>query len=160
MIEHKIKSLPDLIESINKEKACGKIIGFTNGCFDILHLGHVRYLNEAKKECDILVLGMNSDVSVKRLKGAERPINPEGSRLFVLASLECIDYVTLFSEDTPEKLIKSITPVILFKGGDWAEEDVVGGGHVKEHGGKVRLISFVDGFSTTDIINKMKRENG
>lgn len=160
MIEDKIKSRPELIAALESERASGKTIGFTNGCFDILHVGHARYLREAKDQCDVLVVGVNSDSSVRRLKGPDRPVNGENARMYVLASLGCIDYVSVFAEDTPEELIKSITPDLLFKGSDWSEQDVVGGDHVKEHGGKVKLITFVDGFSTTAIINKMKRGNG
>lgn len=155
----KIKVLDDLINVLQDEKASGKIIGFTNGCFDILHVGHVKYLQDAGKNCDILVVGVNSDSSVKGLKGDDRPINDEFSRMEVLSGLECVNHVVLFNESTPENLIRSITPDILFKGGDWAEEDVLGGAYVKENGGKVKIISFVDGFSTTEIIEKIKDNN-
>ena len=156
----KIKTKEELARVIAEEKAAGKKIGFTNGCFDVLHLGHIRYLKEAKKKCDLLVVGVNSDESVKMLnKGPERPINPEDARLEVLASLECVDLVTLFGEDTPAGLIESITPDVLFKGGDWKEEDIVGSDHVKEAGGEVIVIPFEEGYSTTSLVKKIK-ENG
>ena len=155
----KIKTHKELSEILLYEKEKGKIIGFTNGCFDILHSGHISYLAKAKDECDILVLGVNSDDSVKRLKGEERPVNSQDARLLVLSSVEYIDYLTIFTEDTPRKLIEICVPDILFKGGDWTEEDVVGGDFVKKNGGKVSIIPYVDGFSTTKIISKIKEEN-
>ena len=155
----KIKTQNELFEVLLQEKKNGKTIGFTNGCFDIIHSGHISYLAKAKEECDVLVLGVNSDDSVKRLKGDTRPINSEEARLLVLSSIEYIDYLTVFTEDTPGKLIEICMPDILFKGGDWQEEDVVGGGFVKKNGGKVSIIPYVDGFSTTEIICKIKKEN-
>ncbi|MGB2651853.1 MAG: D-glycero-beta-D-manno-heptose 1-phosphate adenylyltransferase [Candidatus Omnitrophota bacterium] len=158
MVKSKIKSWEELSEAIDQEKASGKKIGFTNGCFDILHLGHVRYLKEARNDCDLLVVGVNSDGSVKNIKGDDRPLNTEWVRMEVLSALECVDLVAMFDEDTPEELIKTITPNILFKGGDWKEEDIVGGDHVKANGGEVKVIPFVEGFSTTGIIERMKEE--
>ncbi|NQT32254.1 MAG: D-glycero-beta-D-manno-heptose 1-phosphate adenylyltransferase [Candidatus Omnitrophica bacterium] len=157
MAADKIKTCEELADIIEKEKAAGKTAGFTNGCFDILHLGHIKYLNDAKKECDILVIGVNSDGSVRRLKGDERPINPQQARLEVLAALESVDYITIFDEDTPLELIKSLTPDVLFKGGDWREEDIVGGDHVKASGGKVRVIPYLGGYSTTELIQRIKK---
>ncbi len=159
MHDPKIKKDTELAIILKKAKAAGKTVGFTNGCFDILHVGHVRYLKEAKQDCDILVVGVNSDSSVRRLKGKDRPINPESARTEVLASLEYVDYVTLFGQDTPAELIEALNPDILFKGGDWKEEEIVGGDHVKKNGGKVRVIPFVTGYSTTSIIEKMKRKD-
>ena len=153
----KIKSRPALRAAVKKARSAGKKVGFTNGCFDILHLGHVKYLEAAKKECDILVAGVNSDASVRRLKGPARPVNDEKARLTVLAAVESIDYVTLFGEDTPEKLIRSLTPDVIFKGGDWKEKDIVGGSHVKSAGGRVRVIPYVKGFSTTRMIERLKK---
>jgi rfaE bifunctional protein nucleotidyltransferase chain/domain len=132
-------------------------VGFTNGCFDILHVGHVRYLRDARAECDLLIVGVNSDDSVKRLKGPDRPVNRQDARMEVLGALECVSYVTMFEEDTPETLIKLLTPDVIFKGGDWKEADIIGGEHVKKNGGKVRVIPFVEGYSTTNTINKMKK---
>lgn len=133
-----------------------KKIVFTNGCFDILHIGHIRYLQEAAKLGDILVLGLNSDASVSRLKGPERPINSEQDRAELLCALEFIDYVVVFEEDTPYELIKKIQPDVLVKGGDYAPEQVVGKDIVESRGGKLVLIPFVEGKSTTNIINKIR----
>ncbi len=134
----------------------GKRVVFTNGCFDILHAGHVTYLEKAKKLGDILVVGVNSDASIKRIKGPERPVNPEGDRLKVIAGLEAVDLITLFNEDTPLDLIREIRPDILVKGADWKKEKIVGGKEVESWGGKVKQIPLVPGRSTTRIIEKMK----
>ena len=134
-----------------------KKVVFTNGCFDILHKGHVTYLQKAKKLGDILVVGINSDASVRRLKGSNRPVNNEKDRAFVLASLSCVDRVILFTEDTPEKLIRKIRPDVLVKGGDWKKENVVGAPFVESYGGKVWLIPFVKGFSTTGLLAKIQK---
>ena len=134
-----------------------KKIVFTNGCFDILHIGHVRYLQEAAKLGDILVLGLNSDASVKRLKGPERPVNHEADRAELLCALGCIDYVVIFEEDTPLELIKKIQPDVLVKGGDYSNEYVVGTKEVEARGGKLVLIPFIEGKSTTSIIEKIKQ---
>ena len=134
----------------------GKKIVFTNGCFDILHKGHVTYLSEAKKLGDLLIVGLNSDASVKRLKGNERPINNEDDRKFVLSQLKSVDFVEIFNEDTPLSLIMKIMPKILVKGGDWKIDQIVGGKEVIENGGDVFSLNFVDGYSTTSIINKIQ----
>ena len=134
----------------------GKKIVFTNGCFDILHKGHVTYLSEAKKLGDLLIVGLNSDASVKRLKGNERPINNEEDRKFVLSQLKSVDFVEIFNEDTPLSLIMKIMPKILVKGGDWKIDQIVGGKEVIENGGDVFSLNFVDGYSTTSIINKIQ----
>ncbi|MFH1846712.1 MAG: D-glycero-beta-D-manno-heptose 1-phosphate adenylyltransferase [Candidatus Omnitrophota bacterium] len=153
----KIKTQDELIRIVEEKKADGKKIGFTNGCFDVLHLGHVRYLKLAKKECDLLIVAVNSDNSVKKLgKGFDRPVNGENARTEVLAALESVDFITLFDEDTPERLIKKITPDVLLKGGDWDEDKIAGAEHVKASGGRVKLINYVPGFSTTGLINKLK----
>jgi len=131
-------------------------IVFTNGCFDLIHRGHVEYLNKAKKCGDILIIGLNSDDSVQRLKGIDRPINYEQDRAVVLDNLKSVDYVCIFDEDTPYELIKMIQPDILVKGGDWAVEDIVGSDIVLARGGEVKSLQFVEGKSTTDIIEKIK----
>lgn len=131
-----------------------KKIVFTNGCFDILHRGHVAYLNEAKNLGDILIVGLNSDASVKRLKGEMRPINKEQDRKFVLENLKSVDFVEIFNEDTPYNLIDSIKPNILVKGGDWKPDQIVGSDIVLKSGGQVRSLQFIDGFSTTKTIEK------
>ena len=147
-----IKTLEE-IANISKElQAKGKKIIFTNGCFDILHIGHVKYLEEAKKNGDVLVLGLNSDASVKRLKGESRPINNQNNRAYILASLEVIDYLVIFEEDTPLELIKLIEPDILVKGGDYEGQTIVGQDIVKE----IKLIKTIDSASTSHTINRIK----
>ena len=128
---------------------------FTNGCFDVLHLGHVAYLAEARTMGDLLVVGLNSDDSVRRLKGPSRPINDEHARAMVLASLQCVDYVILFDEDTPLELIQTVKPNVLVKGGDYTIDTIVGAPFVQKHGGIVRTIPLVEGFSTTDTLKKL-----
>ena len=133
-----------------------KKIVFTNGCFDILHSGHVAYLNEAKKQGDLLIVGLNSDDSIKRLKGPTRPINKENDRKYLLENLRCIDCVEIFTEDTPYELVKSITPDVLVKGGDWQVEQIVGHDIVLANGGEVKSLLFVEGYSTTNIISSVQ----
>jgi rfaE bifunctional protein nucleotidyltransferase chain/domain len=145
---------PELSKFLEQNK--GKKIVFTNGCFDILHRGHVTYLNQAKSLGDLLVMGMNSDASVKRLKGSERPINKEQDRKFVLENLKSVDFVEIFTEDTPLELIKLVKPSVLVKGGDWTIDKIVGGKEVIAWGGEVFSLSFVDGYSTTGIIQKIQ----
>ena len=137
---------------LDRLRADGKKIVFTNGCFDIIHIGHVRYLREAKKLGDVLVVGFNSDSSVSKIKPG-RPINVENHRAEVLSSLEMVDYVTIFSEDTPYELIKHLKPDVLVKGGDWKKEDIVGSDIVPE----VHSLPYISGISTTEIINRIKR---
>lgn len=139
-----------------RENNADKKIVFTNGCFDILHIGHIRYLQEAAKLGDILVMGLNSDASVKRLKGSERPINNENDRAELLCALGFVDYVVIFEEDTPLELIKKLQPDVLVKGGDYSNEYVVGTNEVKARGGELALIPLVEGKSTTHIIEKLK----
>ena len=143
-----------LLNILKKSRACGKRVVFTNGCFDILHVGHIRYLREAKSLGDILVVGLNSDASVRSLKPG-RPVNREADRAEVLAALSFVDHVVMFNEKTPEKLIKKIRPDVLVKGGDWKVKDIVGGDFVKSIGGKVKNIPFVKGYSTTSLIEKI-----
>ncbi len=147
----------ETIAAVLETKRDQKIV-FTNGCFDILHIGHIKYLKEAKNKGDILVVGLNSDSSVKRLKGPERPINSEKDRIDMLAELDFIDYIVLFEEDTPYNLICRVHPDILVKGGDYNVDNIVGADFVKSYGGSVEVIPFVDGKSTTNIINKMKEQ--
>lgn len=139
------------------DAAKGKRLVFTNGCFDILHRGHVAYLNEAKKLGDLLIVGLNSDSSVKALKGPERPVNAEEDRKFVLENLRAVDHVEIFSEETPLNLIKEVCPNILVKGGDWKAEQIVGSDFVLSNGGQVLSLNFVDGYSTTKIIQKVSK---
>ena len=153
---HKILSQDSLI-SFREENKDKKIV-FTNGCFDILHVGHKRYLQQAATLGDILIVGVNSDASVKRLKGPQRPVNNEQDRAEMLSALGFIDYVTIFDEDTPYELIKKIQPDVLVKGGDYKPDEVVGKDIVEARGGKLELISFVEGKSTTNIINKINKK--
>lgn len=133
-----------------------KKIVFTNGCFDLLHVGHVRYLKEARSLGDFLIVGLNSDTSVKRLKGPERPIQNENDRAEILSSLACVDAVVIFTEDTPENLIKVVKPDILVKGGDWKIDQIVGAPFVQSYGGQVFSLQFIEGKSTTRLIEKAR----
>jgi D-beta-D-heptose 7-phosphate kinase/D-beta-D-heptose 1-phosphate adenosyltransferase len=151
-MKQKIKCRKDLRRIINDLKGRRKRIVFTNGCFDLLHVGHLRYLEKAKTLGDILVVGVNSDQSVRNLKGPKRPILPEKERAEILSGLECVDYITLFDEPTPLKLISLLQPHVLVKGGDWTKEDVVGKERVEELGGDVVILPFVKGSSTTNLI--------
>lgn len=152
------KNAKDLQPLISSLKSQSKKIIFTNGVFDIIHKGHVQYLNEAKELGDVLIVGLNSDSSVKRIKGEGRPINNENDRAFILSNLKAVDYVVIFDEDNPYKLIESITPDFLVKGGDWKPEDIIGSDIVQKSGGKVMSIRYVDNYSTTDIIEKVKKD--
>ncbi len=145
------KSLDEFLEQ-NKNNR----IVFTNGCFDILHKGHVSYLSEARKLGDVLLVGVNSDASVKRLKGSERPINNEHDRAFVLSQLKSVDFTEIFTEDTPLNLILKVKPHVLVKGGDWKIDQIVGAKEVIANGGEVFSLNFVDGYSTTSIIKKIQ----
>jgi rfaE bifunctional protein nucleotidyltransferase chain/domain len=146
---------PALAEMLADLRRQGKRVVFTNGCFDLLHPGHIYLLSQAKSLGEVLVVGVNSDASVKRLKGAQRPILSETERILLLSALEVVDYVTTFREDTPLELIRLLRPQVLVKGGDWNLEAVVGREVVEEEDGKVVLISYQAGFSTTDIIKRI-----
>ena len=156
-IDTKIFCLSDLVNQVNQWRQLGKTIAFTNGCFDILHEGHIYSLSEAAKEADYLIVGVNADASVKKLKGESRPVNNEHSRSKVLASLMIVDAVIIFAEDTPLELIRSILPEVLVKGGDYKMEEIAGAKEVIENGGRVVINPIIKGFSTTSIIDKMKR---
>ena len=149
--------LKNNIEIINRIKADRKKIVFTNGCFDLLHVGHIRYLAQAKRLGDFLIIGLNSDSSVKELKGENRPINSFEDRATLLSAIESVDLVIMFEEQTPENLIKDIVPDILVKGGDYNIEDIVGYETVMQNGGQVKTLSFYDGYSSTNYINKIKK---
>jgi len=151
-LKEKIKTKEDLHEIIEDLKKKGKRIVFTNGCFDLLHLGHIRYLEKAKSLGDILVVGVNSDESVRGLKGPERPILPEKERAEILSGFGCVDYITIFDELTPLELISSIQPHILVKGGDWTKETTVGREVVERSGGEVVILPFEEGSSTSNLI--------
>ena len=149
--------LENSIDAIKSDKKYNKKIVFTNGCFDILHVGHIRYLSEARSLGDILVVGVNSDKSVRNLKGPSRPINSLSDRALLLSELVFVDYVVSFKEQTPLKLIKMIMPDILVKGGDYTLDNVVGSKEVIDTGGKVELLKFHDGYSSTNYIDKIKK---
>ena len=157
---NKILNWEDLKGAVEGRRHRGEKIAFTNGCFDILHVGHVRYLREARRKGDLLILALNSDVSVRAIKGEKRPLVPEAERAEVVASLEAVDYVTLFDQPTPLKLIEYLQPDLLIKGGDWREEAVVGREAVRSWGGKVLLIPVVEGASTSNIVEKVLRVYG
>ncbi|MBI5888370.1 MAG: D-glycero-beta-D-manno-heptose 1-phosphate adenylyltransferase [Deltaproteobacteria bacterium] len=146
-----LKNLTATLKTLRKKK---KVV-FTNGCFDIIHAGHVRYLSRAKSLGDILVVGLNSDSSVREIKGEKRPIVPEKERAEVMAALSFVDYVIIFKETTPVKLISAIKPDVLVKGADWAASAIAGADVVKKHGGKIRRITLVKGRSTTNIIKRI-----
>ncbi len=156
-ITNKIVSKEFLLQKANAWRTFGKRIVFTNGCFDILHHGHLDYLIKAANLGDILIVGINTDASVKKLKGAERPITHENDRAFQIASLLFVDAICLFDEDTPKELIEIIKPDVLTKGGDYTIDKIVGADFVLNNGGKVEVISFVEGYSTTSIIDRIKK---
>jgi rfaE bifunctional protein nucleotidyltransferase chain/domain len=147
----------ELLTNICKEaKLQSQKVVFTNGCFDIIHAGHIKYLSDSKKLGDLLIIGLNSDDSVRRLKGESRPLNNQSDRAEVLSALKSVDYVCIFEEDTPYNLISAIIPDILTKGGDYIPENIAGGDVVTDNGGQIIIIKYVDGKSTTNIIEKMK----
>jgi rfaE bifunctional protein nucleotidyltransferase chain/domain len=145
----------DLKKTIDSQRVGRKVV-FTNGCFDILHVGHVRYLQEARAQGDLLLVALNTDASVKRLKGPERPIQNEGARSEIMAALGCVDFVTLFDQQTPEELIREIRPDVLVKGGDWTVDKIAGGAFVQSYGGEVKSLHFSEGHSTTNIVEKIR----
>ncbi len=146
-----------LIPTIERMRANGKRIVFTNGCFDLMHIGHTRYLQEAKSLGDVLVVGVNSDASVRSLeKGSDRPIVPEAQRAEVVAALGCVDFVVIFTESDPGRLIAAVQPDVLVKGGDWALDQIVGRDVVEAHGGLVRTIPLVPGLSTTTLLQRIR----
>ncbi|MDP8213982.1 MAG: D-glycero-beta-D-manno-heptose 1-phosphate adenylyltransferase [Candidatus Euphemobacter frigidus] len=148
--------LPGVLSPI---KSRGKKIVFTNGCFDLLHIGHIRYLGKARAEGDVLVVGLNSDRSVRGLKGENRPLIPEAERAELLAALSMVDFIVIFDEPTPLELIKEVRPDVLVKGGDWKKEDIVGGSEVEASGGKVVVVPEIPGKSTSDLISEIVRKS-
>jgi len=155
--QNKIFSLPDLVNKVQFWKTESKIVVFTNGCFDILHAGHIDYLEKAKNLGHKLIVGLNTDASVKKNKGEDRPINNEFSRSSVLCGLSCVDALVFFDQETPHFLISQLEPDILVKGSDYQVDDIVGADLVSERGGKVMTIQLLEGYSTTRIIDKIKR---
>ena len=155
---NKITALPQLTESITSWKKEGKKVVFTNGVFDLLHLGHITYLSKAAELGDKLIIGLNTDASVKKLKGESRPINDQNNRAALLAALFFVDAVILFEEDTPRELIAQLLPDVLIKGADYTVENIAGAKEVLANGGEVKTIQLVDGYSSTNIINKIKAQ--
>jgi D-glycero-beta-D-manno-heptose 1-phosphate adenylyltransferase len=157
IISQKIYDRPGLLHQVNRWRLLGKTIAFTNGCFDILHVGHIASLSDAAREADFLIVGLNSDASAKRLKGPGRPVNDQQSRATVIAALLMVDAVTFFDEDTPLELINTIRPDVLVKGGDYTLEQIVGAKEVLSWGGRVVINPIVAGFSTTGILEKINK---
>jgi len=152
-MKEKIKGREELQKIVDNLKAKGRRIVFTNGCFDLLHIGHIRYLEEAKAFGDVLVVGVNSDHSVRNLKGPQRPILPEEERAEILSGLGCVDYITIFNEPDPLQLISLLQPHVLVKGGDWTKETTVGKEVIEKIGGEVVILPFVKGSSTSNLID-------
>jgi len=158
LIQMKILTQDELLKRLFALRFHQKKIVFTNGCFDVLHPGHVYYLNQARSLGDVLVVGLNSDASIKMLnKGIERPIHPQDKRAEVLASLFCVDFVTIFEEETPFNLIQKVQPDVLVKGGDYTIDKIVGADFVHSYGGSVAIIPLLEGYSTTEILNKLRK---
>jgi rfaE bifunctional protein nucleotidyltransferase chain/domain len=155
IILHKIFELPQLLHQVNRWRLLQKTIAFTNGCFDILHQGHIASLSQAAEEADFLIVGVNADESVRKLKGEGRPVNDQQSRAIILASLLMVDAVVIFEEDTPLNLINAILPDVLVKGGDYAIEEIAGAKEVIATGGKVIINPIIPGFSTSGLIEKI-----
>jgi len=156
-VREKVKKRQALKTIAARAKNEGKKIVFANGCFDLLHVGHVQLLREAKNLGDILIVALNSDRSVRQIKGPDRPILPEKERAELIAALEMVDYVTLFDEPDPLNVIRELRPDVLAKGGDWAEDKIVGREFVESYGGRVAVIPFLKGHSTTEIIERMRK---
>ena len=157
---NKITDLPSLKSKLSEWKGDGKKVVFTNGVFDLLHVGHITYLAKAAELGDKLIIGLNSDASVKKIKGEDRPVNDQNSRAMLLAALFFVDAVVVFEEDTPQQLITALLPDILVKGADYEIENIVGAKEVIANGGEVKTINFVDGYSSTSIIQKIKDKAG
>lgn len=155
-IEKTVQSRAQAAQTVEKWKQAGQNIVFTNGCFDLIHFGHLHYLAAARDLGDRLVVGVNASASVSRLKGPHRPIKDETTRAHLLASLKMVDLVVIFEEDTPLELITLLTPDVLVKGGDWKPEQIVGSDWVLQHGGSVQSLSFIEGYSTTILEQKIK----
>ena len=157
IIQQKILDLPGLLHQVRRWRLLSKKVAFTNGVFDIMHVGHIASLSEAAREADVLVVGLNSDASTRRLKGAARPVNGQEARATLLASLLMVDVVTLFEEDTPLELIKAVMPDVLVKGGDYTIDQIVGAKEVMAAGGRVVINPIVQGHSTTGLIEKITK---
>jgi rfaE bifunctional protein nucleotidyltransferase chain/domain len=156
----KVIAIKEIKGILQKLKKAHKRIVFTNGCFDIIHRGHIEYLKKARSFGDVLIIGVNSDPSVRKLKGEGRPLVPLDDRLFILSHFEFVDFLVPFDEETPERVIQEALPDVLVKGGDYAEEDVVGGDTVKAHGGEVRIVPYIKGKSSSALIREILRRFG
>lgn len=156
----KLKNLDELTKLVAQARQNGKSVVFTNGCFDILHRGHVHVLRQAKAAGDLLIVALNSDRSVQEIKGAHRPVLPETDRIELIGAMEMVDYVIIFDEPDPYKLIAAIKPDVLAKGGDWSAEKIVGADVVEQAGGRIVVIPYLKGFSTSEIIERILNENG
>jgi rfaE bifunctional protein nucleotidyltransferase chain/domain len=154
--EAKVLSREEMVRTVARWRLQGRTVVFTNGCFDILHSGHLDLLERAATMGDRLVVGLNADASVRRLKGPERPVNEEGFRARLLAAMSIVDAVVVFGEDTPQELIEAVLPDVLVKGGDYRAEDVVGAGVVAAHGGRVEIVALTEGHSTTGLIGRIR----
>ncbi|MCL5030982.1 MAG: D-glycero-beta-D-manno-heptose 1-phosphate adenylyltransferase [Bacteroidetes bacterium] len=152
---NELKSLEEIKSIRKKLKSENKKVVFTNGCFDLIHAGHVDYLSKAKALGDVLIVGLNSDASIKRIKGDKRPILKEDERAFIISNLKPVDYITIFEEDTPAELIEEIIPDILVKGADWSIENIIGREVVEANGGEVKTIEFINDQSTSKIIKSI-----
>ena len=157
MDKEKVVSFDKIKIVISKEKAKNNKIVFTNGCFDIIHAGHINYLSHARSFGDFLVLGLNSDKSIKKIKGANRPVVEQGQRAIVLSALTCIDCIVIFDQEDPESLIKEVVPDVLVKGADWEEDKIIGADFVKKNGGIIKRVKFEQDISTTRIIKRIGR---
>jgi D-beta-D-heptose 7-phosphate kinase/D-beta-D-heptose 1-phosphate adenosyltransferase len=159
-VSGKLKSLGDIQAIVVAARNDGKRVAFTNGCFDLLHRGHVHVLREARACGDVLIVGINSDESVKQIKGSARPVLPESDRCELLGAMEMVDFVILFNESDPYDLIAAIQPDVLVKGGDWNSEKIIGADLVEEGGGRVVVVPYIKGFSTTEIIERIRNSDG
>lgn len=153
----KYKSVDDLSAMSAQARKAGRVVVFTNGCFDLVHRGHIHLLRQAKALGDILIVGLNSDVSVKTIKGPDRPIMPEADRIELIAALEMVDYVVVYSEPDPYQIIAAIKPNVLVKGGDWSADEIVGADVVEQNGGRVAVVPYLPEFSTTQIIERIRK---
>lgn len=156
-LQHKVLNEHQAIQMVNRWRLTGKKVAFTNGCFDILHKGHIKVLTEAAQTANKLIVGLNADASVRRLKGEERPLNNEQDRALLLAALQFVDAVVLFEQDTPEALIKLLKPDVLVKGGDYKMNEIVGADFIQDSGGEVVIVPIEEGYATTQLVNKIKK---
>lgn len=153
----KYKSVDELSAMSAQARKAGRVVVFTNGCFDLVHRGHIHLLRQAKALGDILIVGLNSDISVKTIKGPDRPIMPEADRIELIAALEMVDYVVVYSEPDPYHIIAAIKPNVLVKGGDWSADEIVGADVVQQNGGRVAVVPYLPEFSTTQIIERIRK---